>query len=137
VECVSLVDVEPACWLEKPRSERERVHALCAALAVEGQGAAAISKVLALLAPRTVPLMDDPAIALLTGRLGGALTDVPTAGAEHVVPMLDAFCDLTLRNLSGLEELSRAYEPCPLTPAQVLDRLLWFDSWGGRFLRRT
>jgi hypothetical protein len=126
----------PARWLARGAGEREAAAAAVRALAIEGQGVAAISKVLALLAPDTVPLMDDAAIAFALGGIEPPRTaDDPRAGPEWFLPMLDWLARETLRAEPALAALARAYPLAPLEPAQVLDRLLWFESWGWRLLR--
>lgn len=122
-----------AAWDERTTEDREAVEAAVRTLSIAGQGPCAISKVLALLVPETVPLMDDAAIACLTGGVA-APADEPTceAGPEHFVPMLDAFGREVTRHRDALVELARGYPLAPLDDAQVADRLLWFDSWGRR-----
>ncbi len=134
-ELLSLVDVEPAAWLARDAQTAARVATLFLQLGIDGHGPAAVSKVLALLAPRAVPLMDDAAIHLLTGGVPEPKdADHPSAGPQHAVPMLDAFCRKVVAEEGMLRALAAQYALCPLTPGQVADRLLWFDSWGHRHL---
>jgi hypothetical protein len=126
----------PEAWLELPESGRAAVEDAVTALSIDGQGPCAISKSLALLVPETVPLMDDAAIALLTGAVPmPATADDPKATPSLFVPMLDAFARAVLDAEPQLVELARAHTLVPLDAAQVLDRLLWVDSWGHRVLR--
>src|SRR6185369_4383893 len=119
-----------------PESGRAAVEDAVTALSIDGQGPCAISKSLALLVPETVPLMDDAAIAFLTGAVPmPATADDPKAPASLFVPMLDAFARAVLDVEPQLIALARAHTLVPLDAAQVLDRLLWVDSWGHRVLR--
>jgi len=103
------------------------------ALSIDGHGVAALSKVLALLIPETVPLMDDSAVHRLTGRVAAPETDgSPTAGAEHFLPMLDAFHRIVLEHEAALIGLAREHQGAPLDAAQVMDRVLWYDAYGHR-----
>ncbi len=129
----------PAAWLARPTSERRAAEEAAAALAVDGQGAAAISKALALLSPETVPLMDDAALHLAVGfgAAPPASADDPRAGPEWVVPMLDWFATAVRAAEAPLADLARGYPLAPLEPAQVLDRLIWFDSFGFRLFNQA
>lgn len=113
--------------------KREMAYALEALLVPPKGTVCALSKVLALLFPAVVPLLDDAAVALLTGAVEvppGA--DQPSAGPELVVPALDAFIAAAAAQTPSLQALADTVGGLKLTPAQVLDRLLWFDSWGHR-----
>lgn len=92
----------------------------------------AMSKVAALCVPGAVPLLDDAAVAFLTeGVPFPADADHPSAGFEHLGPCLRAFHAGLVVVHEALGALGLAQVPA-LSPAQVLDRLLWFDSWGHR-----
>ena len=122
-------------WLAAPESSRASVDEAVRALSIEGQSICAISKALALLVPETVPLMDDAAISFLTGAIEmPATADDPRALASLFVPMLDAFAGAVLAAEPQLVEIARAHELVRLDAAQVLDRLLWVDSWGHRVM---
>jgi hypothetical protein len=126
----------PERWLESPESSRAVVEESVTALCIDGQGPCAISKALALLVPETMPLMDDAAIAFLTGAIDPPSTaDDPRAPPSLFVPMLDAFANAVLSAEPQLIEIARAHALVPLDAAQVLDRLLWVDSWGHRVLK--
>lgn len=138
VELVGLVEGGPAAWAGRTGSQRaqalNRVRELC----LDGHGLAAVSKVLALLAPETVPLMDDAAIAFLTGGVPvPEREDAPSAGPDHFLPVMDAFTRAVRDAQEPLEGLCRTHTAVPLEPAQALDRLLWFDSWGIQFFAAT
>ncbi len=123
-------------WLALPESGRSAVEEAVSALSIDAQGPCAISKALALLVPETVPLMDDAAISFLTGLMPmPATADDPKAPAAVFVPMLDAFASAVLAGEENLIAIARAHTAVPLDAAQVLDRLLWVDSWGHRVLR--
>lgn len=126
----------PDAWLDAPASSRALVEEAVTALSIDGQGPCAISKALALLVPETVPLMDDAAIAFLTGLVPmPATADDPKAPPSAFLPMLDAFAQATLDAEPLLVALARDHTAVPLDTAQVLDRLLWVDSWGHRVLK--
>jgi hypothetical protein len=126
----------PERWLASTELTRTAVEEAVTALAIEGQGPCAISKALALLVPETVPLMDDAAIAFLTGAIDPPSTaDDPKAPAALFVPMLDAFANAVLSCEAQLVEVARAHAQVPLDAPQVLDRLLWVDSWGHRVMK--
>lgn len=126
----------PDAWLALPESGRSAVEEAVTALSIDGQGPCAISKTLALLVPETVPLMDDAAIAFLTGAVPMPTTaDDPKAPPSLFLPMLDAFCNAVLEAEPHLIALARDHTAVPLDAAQVLDRLLWVDSWGHRALK--
>ncbi len=112
-----------------PMEVRYTLEALC----IEGHGLAAVSKVLALLVPEVVPLLDDAAVWLLTGSVSRPETaDEPAAGPEHFLPSLAVFERSVQASEPALIALARGYTLAPLDAAQVLDRLTWFDSWGWR-----
>jgi hypothetical protein len=122
-------------WRAASAEARDAVAGLCRSLAVKGHGACAISKVLAVLCPQTVPLMDDAAIAFALGAVPVPETaDKPTADASLVAPMLDWFARAVRDAEAPLVELARGYEFAPLDAPQVLDRLLWMESWGWNHL---
>ena len=135
----TLLDVVPGgpdSWLARSGLMRDEVEAAVTALSIDGQGPCAISKVLALLAPETVPLMDDAAIAFLTGAVPEPATaDAPSAPASLFLPTLDAFAQAVLEGEPALIEIAKAHAAVPLDASQVLDRLLWFDSWGHRIVK--
>jgi hypothetical protein len=123
-----------AAWSSRTRDERKMVGDLVRALAIEGQGVAAISKVLAYLVMETVPLMDDALVFAVLGERSGlsepVSADSPKASASVFVSMLDWFAQECERQEHALIALARDYSVCVLDVAQVLDRLLWFESWG-------
>jgi hypothetical protein len=83
----------------------------------------AVSKVLALLVPYAVPLMPEPARKFLLGESAGADTDT-------FVKIADWFVEAVRTHQAELDEWAAAHEEATLDGAQVLDRLLWFDSEG-------
>jgi hypothetical protein len=122
----SLIDV-----LEEPHHgsiDAESNEALLAGIRVLGPeafGVEAISKVLALLVPEAVPLMPPPARTFVLG-------DAAPEGAEAFVAMVDWFGAALGEGKAQLASWAAAHGEVPLSPAQVLDRLLWFDSEGHR-----
>ena len=125
----------PRAWMDANEARREEVTEAVATLSDGSHRACAVSKVLALLCPDTVPLMDDAALWLMTGACAMPDdADHPSAGAEAFVPMLDAFCVAVIETERSLSALAEEYDIAVLSPAQTLDRLLWFDSWGHRIV---
>ena len=123
---LSLVEV-----LEEPRTgpldpeSSEAVLAGIQALGSEPYGVEAISKVLALLVPEAVPLMPAAARAFVLG-------DAAAQDARAFVEMLDWFVVAVKEGGAELASWARAHVEVPLSAAQTLDRLLWFDSEGDR-----
>lgn len=121
---------------ELDATSREAITAGVRALSIDGQGAAAVSKVLAIVCPETVPLMDDAALWFALGAPAAPTTaDAPTADAASVVPMLDWFSREVTAHTADLIDLARGHGAAVLDAPQVLDRLLWMESWGWRILR--
>ena len=87
---------------------------------------AAVSKVWALLDPARVPLLDDAAIAFLCEAIDDPASDTSSAGPEHLTASLSAF----KRACDDVDLDPRAFDLAH--KAQVIDRLLWFDSYGHR-----
>jgi hypothetical protein len=124
-------------WRKVDEDTRTRLAADVAALATApGATLVAVTKVLALLVPQLVPLMDDAALAwALEAVPMPATADAPTAGPEHFLPMMDWFAEETARAEPALIELARTHDLAVLDAPQVLDRLLWFESWGRKLLQ--
>jgi hypothetical protein len=104
---------------------RRAVMSAIAVLGPEPYGVEAISKVLALLAPDAVPLMPSPARTFV---LGESQAQTPDA----FVAMLEWFSATVGEVRLELTACARGHTQVPLSAAQVLDRLLWFDSEGYR-----
>jgi hypothetical protein len=123
---MALIDV-----LEEPRQGAlgaEAVEALLMGIRALGDEpfvVEAASKVLAALTPEVVPLMPGPARSFV---LGG---DAP-GDARSFVAIVDWFAEAVRRGHDDLAHHARTHTEVPLSPAQVLDRLLWFDSEGHR-----
>lgn len=123
----------PESWLSSEDRDEilERVARLAA---IEGAGLSAVSKVLALLRPQLVPLMDDAALSFALGTIEMPdEADRATAGAEWFGPMMDWFCTQALEGEKDLIPLAARHRANVLDAAQVLDRLLWMDAWGVRY----
>jgi hypothetical protein len=148
-----LLDGDAAAWLARGQGERAQVEADLRVLAqhdLAARGtalptpdspapgtAAGLSKVLALLCPDTVPLLDDAALHFALGAVPRPDTaDTPSADVGLFVPMLDWFARAVLANLPALTTLATSYQHAPFSPAQALDRLLWFETWGYRVCRQ-
>lgn len=119
----------------------KRLTSAVTPLAIDGQGAGAISKVVASLVPNAMVLMPDAALAFA---IGGsplpATPDLQTAGAAAFTPMLKWFAGEVVTHEAELNDLAardaRARAPAKqLSAAQVLDRLVWFESAGYRAMR--
>jgi hypothetical protein len=113
--------------LESP-GEWAPVKALIGRLGDEPFLIEAVSKVLALLLPQVVPLMPEPARKFLLGDGAGA-------DADAFVRIADWFVQTTRTEAVTLDEWAASHEEVTLERAQVLDRLLWFDSEGFRHFR--
>lgn len=128
-------DMAPDGWLATPADEKEMIGNLVAALASGADGATltAITKVLALLRPQLVPLMDDAAIAFALGLVPMPETaEKPSAPPSAFVPMLDWFARAVVDNDDALVGVAARHTAVTLDQAQTLDRLLWVESWGKR-----
>ncbi len=84
-----------------------------------------VSKVLALLVPNAVPLMPEPARKFLLGEAAGG-------DADAFVAIGDWFVRETRAHAAELDDWASRHQEANLEGAQVLDRLLWFDSEGYR-----
>ena len=146
---LELLDCDAAGWQARGPDERAAVAQCVHRLAALDRGArgnppehvahgavAGLSKVLALLCPDIVPLMDDAAIHFALSAVPRPdSADTPSGGPGLFVPMLDWFAEAVLGALPALQALADEYELAPMSPAQVLDRLLWFETWGYRVCR--
>ncbi len=146
---VDLLGGDSDRWLARSELERGELRERLAVLAAidasarnipHGQPATGtacgLSKVLALLCPDTVPLMDDAALWFALGAVPRPdNADTPTATTDLFVPMLDWFARAVRSNAAALAELAAGYTLAPMSPAQILDRLLWFETWGFRVCR--
>ena len=94
-----------------------------AALGKEPYLVEALSKVLALLIPHAIPLMPPLAVSFVLGP--EAVSD-----ADAFVAMTTWFGGAVEHHWDGLSTAAAAHGEVPLDAAQVLDRLLWFDSDG-------
>jgi hypothetical protein len=108
--------------LENP-GEWAPVKALIARLGDEPFLVEAVSKVLALLLPQVVPLMPEPARKFLLGEGAGA-------DPEAFVAIADWFVKTSRAEAETLDAWAASHDEVTLERAQVLDRLLWFDSEG-------
>jgi hypothetical protein len=130
-------NIGPDGWLALGAEAKEACSVAIERLASVGNAAslAAVSKVLALLRPQIAPLMDDAAIAFALGTIAEPETaDDPKAPASCFVPMMDWFAREVGANEPALVALAAGHRSATLDAAQVLDRLLWVESWGYRVL---
>ena len=126
-------DLSPEGWLALPSAEREGCARAVEALATgsDGESLAAVTKVLALLRPQIVPLMDDAALWFALELVPEPATaDRPEAKASAFVPMLDWFAEQVIACEKPLIELAARHDRAILDAAQTLDRVLWMESWG-------
>jgi hypothetical protein len=131
--------LSPGEWLALPSEERDAIAAAVTALAHGRNGAtlAAVSKVLALLRPQLVPLMDDAAIWFATGEVSEPTTaDAPSAPPTLFLPMMDWFARQVIASEKALVAAAVRHDRAVLDAAQVLDRVLWIESWGHRLRSR-
>jgi hypothetical protein len=127
-------DFAPEDWLALPDDQKARVEAQVANLVVHGNtNLCALSKVLVLLYPQLVSLMDDAALwfALASGE-EPTRADSPSASASQFVPMMNWFCHAYKLHEPALVSIAGAHKLSVLDGPQVLDRLLWQHSWGNR-----
>jgi hypothetical protein len=120
---IAALDGGPEEWTA--RGDRAAVAEIARHLGDEPWVIEAISKVLALLVPESAPLMPPAARAFVLG----ATND---EGPASFVAMIDWLAASTLRVYAELAAIAREHLEVPLDAAQVLDRLLWFDSEGHR-----
>ncbi len=130
---------EPWAWSRAADATRREAVGAASALAQNGPAAGALSKVLALLFPGTVPLMPDAALAFAVGSVPApSAPDAQTASADAFAPMMDWFnregatIDGELESVADAHHRRERPGSPPLEAAQVLDRLVWFDSVGYR-----
>ena len=129
---------ERACaWASYAEDERAQLSGALSVLATEPRSLGALTKILALLAPESVPMMPDAALRF--ARVPGAPPedaarsfDAQTAAASCFAPAMTWFSANVTANEAELADVARGRAGPPLAPAQVLDRLLWFDAEGHR-----
>lgn len=122
-------------WLALSGAEREGCARAVQALATghDGESLVAVTKVLALLRPQIVPLMDDAALWFALELVAEPqAADRPSASPAAFVPMLDWFARQVITGEKALIELSAQHDLAILDAAQTLDRLLWMESWGNK-----
>lgn len=127
-------------WGTFADEDRAALASAAGLLGIEGHGAGAISKVLALLAPHAVPLMPDAALWFaIDAAPRPDKPDQQSASASAIGTMLDWFTRegqrLEARLGDEAASFAKARPEAHLSPAQVLDRVLWFDSVGHRHFR--
>lgn len=128
-----LLSGSPTAVLQRSPAEKARLQAAFDALGDGRCHLSAVSKVLALLFPEVVPLLEDGAVWLLTrGVERPEVEDNGMAPPAQFVPCVEAFCRAMQQVAPSCEALSHHYGVTQLTSGQVLDRLLWFDAWGHR-----
>lgn len=140
-ELALLLEPGARAWLDLDPKERAMVAAGVRVLAVDGHGVGAMSKALALLAPAAAPLMPDAAIAFALGTVAMPElknADAQTASIDEFAPMMAWFTEAVASAEDELAMVARDHAKTSglsFSPAQVLDRVLWFDSIGHRHFR--
>lgn len=140
-ELASLLVPGTSAWLDLDADERATIAAGVRVLAVDGHGVGAMSKPLALLAPAAAPLMPDAAIAFALGTVAMPVlksADAQTASIDEFAPMMTWFAKAVASAAVDLATVASEHERTSglsLSPAQVLDRVLWFDSIGHRHFK--
>ncbi len=120
-------------WRSVSGNDRARIEENLEKLAsgYEGSTLVAITKVLALLRPQLVPLMDDAALWFALELVPEPKTaDAPIATSKMFLPMMDWFARQVVTNERALVELATKHTLAVLDAPQTLDRLLWVVSWG-------
>ena len=128
-------ELAPPEWLAMPAGKRDRIASAMGDLADGRHGAtlAAVTKVLALLRPQIVPLMDDAALWYALQLVPEPTTaDAPSAPPSAFAPMLDWFAQQVIESEKQLIATAVRHDRAVLDAAQVLDRVLWIESWGHR-----
>ncbi|HEX3771694.1 MAG TPA: hypothetical protein VHV30_12540 [Polyangiaceae bacterium] len=125
---IELLESGPEGWDADPGTG-EALRLALASLGNEPYVVEAISKVLALVVPATVPLMPPLARAFV---LGEASKDAPDAFER----MVQWFAGAVRANEAELARLASLHREVALTPAGVLDRVLWYDSDGVRHFEK-
>ena len=119
-------------WEDLEEADRVAASSAVARLAkVEGSNLMSVAKVLSLVAPHHVPLMDDSALWFVLGD-GEApkSSDGATGSPEHFRTMMDWFAKTVRENAASLEAMIPLHQLAPLTSHQCLDRILWYCAWG-------
>lgn len=108
----------PEGWLSLDPASRAACGDAAERLASVGQGAdlTAVSKVLALLRPQLVPLMDREAMGFALG------------GEGSFVAMMDWFTSQVVACENDLVPIAARHDLAVLDAAQVLDRLVWCET---------
>jgi hypothetical protein len=125
--CLALIEVlegGPAGWDADPTTG-DALRMALGSLGNEPYLVEAVSKVLALVVPDAVPLMPPLARAFV---LGEAAKDAPDAFER----MARWFTSAVRANEEALAAHAALHREVALTPAGVLDRVLWYDSDGVR-----
>ena len=127
---IALLDLLESAREGLDDDEEQALHRGVAALGREPYAVEAISKVAALVVPHAVPLMPPPATAFVLG------AGVP-ADERAFVAMVRWLLAATPLVQDDLASLAAGHREVELVPAQVLDRLLWFDSEGFRHFSKA
>jgi len=128
LEILALFDPPRLGGLDDETAEALRTRV--AMLGTEPTLVEAASKVLALLVPHAIPLMPPLAVSFILGP-----DVVPDASA--FVAMASWFGEAVEEHWDGLTACAAAHQEVPLDAAQVLDRMLWFDSDGKKHFPPT
>lgn len=135
-ELAEALAAEPCAWASYAAEERAALEGAMKVLAFDRSALGALTKILALLAPESVPILADAALRF-AGVLPGEADetfDAQTAPPSCFGPAMTWFSACVVANETELAEVARGLRGPPLDAAQVLDRLLWFDAEGRRHL---
>lgn len=133
-ELAEALAARPCAWASYADDERGALEGAMNVLAFEPRALGTLTKVLALLAPESVPILADAALrfAGVLAAEGDGTFDAQTAPASCFGPAMTWFTACVVAHEAELAEVARSLRGPPLAPAQVLDRLLWFDAEGRR-----
>jgi hypothetical protein len=116
--------------------QKQTLQTCVSSLCVKQNGIADLSKVLSLLAPDVVPLMDDAAVHFALNLVERpADVRVNKSPSRAFLPMLEWLAAAQQEREAELNALAASYPLGSLSAAQILDRLLWFESWGYHLFR--
>lgn len=137
-ELAEALGCAPCAWATYDAAEREALGRAIAVLDVGPVSLGAVTKLLAALVPESVPAMPDAAVRFMLGQevvpgpVPAGTFDAQSAPLALFAPMMDAFTSAVRAHEAELVTIARDLDGPLLDPAQVLDRLLWFDSEGFR-----
>ena len=116
-----------------PDEKRGVAYAIAQLATIPGSSLSSVTKILALLLPAQIPIMADSEAWFTTDLIvTPTAADGELGGAELFAPMMDWYDAEQTALGTHLNELAATHQLVPLLPRQVLDRLVWYASWGVR-----